>query len=425
MTLIRISGFLYAQSWVQLPTIGTPPERANASSIYLQSENRMIVFGGRNSTGNLNDVWSLNLSTNEWNNITPASGSMPSVRFTANAVYDSLLNRMIIWSGQGSALYNDVWAFNFNNNSWQELWPDGNTAGAPLKRYGTAAIFDPNNRRLVNFAGFTTSGRFDDTWYFQVDSLRWTDQTNSNHPELRCLHSGYITPDRTQMIIYAGQHNGALADIWSLDLNSYVWTNLTPVIKPDGRWFSPVVNTNSNYSVIFGGQNSLSTFGDLWKFSIDSMKWDSVSQGVTKPSARWGHASVYIPSSDKLIIFSGADPEYKNDTWVFNNISSVRVNSISSVIPNTFTLYQNYPNPFNPVTKIKFDISTNAKSQSSDVKLFVFDVSGKEIQTLVDEKLKAGSYEVEFNGAGLASGVYFYMIETGEFFDTKKMLIIK
>lgn len=425
LILSPISGLLYAQSWSQLPTTGNPAVRTNSTSIYVQSGNRMILFAGRNSTGNLNDVWSLNLNTNEWQNLTPSSGLMPAPRITPNAVYDSLMNRMIIWSGQGSELYNDVWSFNLSNNSWQELWPDGNVTGAPLKRYGTAAVFDPINRRLVSFAGFTTSGRFEDTWYFQVDSLRWTDRTNSFHPELRCLHSAYITPDRTRMIIYGGQHNGALGDIWSLNLNSFIWTNNTPPIIPESRWFSPVVCTNSNYAVIFGGQNSQTILGDLWKFSIDSMKWDSVSQGPVKPTGRWGHTSIYIPASDKFIIFGGSDPAYKNDTWMFNNISSVGVNNISTAIPGKFILFQNYPNPFNPVTKIRFDVMSNVKGQRSKVKIIVFDISGKEIETLVAEELSAGSFEVEFNGAGLASGVYLYKITHEEFSDTKKMFLLK
>lgn len=423
--LIPISGFLFAQTWSQLPTTGNPPERSNAASIYLQAGNRMLVFAGRNSTGNLNDVWSLNLNTNEWQNITPTSGSMPAPRFTSNAVYDSLMNRMIIWSGQGTELYNDVWAFNLSNNSWQELWPDGNVSGAPLKRYGTAAVFDPVNRRLVNFAGFTTSGRFDDTWYFQVDSMRWNERTNSFHPELRCLHSACITPDRTKMIIYGGQHNGALGDIWSLNLNSFNWTNITPVLKPESRWFSPAICTNSNRVVVFGGQNSQSILGDLWKFSIDSMKWDSVYQGSTKPTRRWGHTSIYVPASDKMIIFGGADPSYKNDTWVFDNIGSVGINNISSAIPNRFVLYQNYPNPFNPVTKIKFDVPSRVRNQTSNVKLIVYDISGKEIEVLVDENLKAASYEVEFAWTNLSSGVYFYQITIENYSETRKMFLLK
>lgn len=88
--------------------------------------------------------------------------------------------------------------------------------------------------------------------------------------------------------------------------------------------------------------------------------------------------------------------------------------------PSTFRLYQNYPNPFNPRTKIKYQIP-----ELSNIKLTVYDVLGREVRTLVNEEKPAGSYEAEFNGKDLPSGVYFYRIETGKYSDTKKFVLLK
>jgi len=96
------------------------------------------------------------------------------------------------------------------------------------------------------------------------------------------------------------------------------------------------------------------------------------------------------------------------------------VNQISSEIPERYSLYQNYPNPFNPTTNIKFNIP-----KSSYVKLTIYDILGKEITTLVNEKLNVGSYEVGWNGSGYPSGVYYYKLITEEFADTKKMVLLK
>jgi hypothetical protein len=92
----------------------------------------------------------------------------------------------------------------------------------------------------------------------------------------------------------------------------------------------------------------------------------------------------------------------------------------NSELPKEFRLYNNYPNPFNPTTKIKFDIP-----KSSYVKLIIYDVLGREITTLVNEKLNAGRYEVDWNGSGYPSGVYFYKLRTDEFTDVKKMVLLK
>jgi photosystem II stability/assembly factor-like uncharacterized protein len=100
------------------------------------------------------------------------------------------------------------------------------------------------------------------------------------------------------------------------------------------------------------------------------------------------------------------------------------VNSISNVIPEYFSLSQNYPNPFNPSTKIKFDIPVvNGRDRS--VKLLIYDILGREVSTLVNEQLKPGTYEVDWDGSNYASGIYFYSLETSEFTETKKMILMK
>jgi len=96
------------------------------------------------------------------------------------------------------------------------------------------------------------------------------------------------------------------------------------------------------------------------------------------------------------------------------------ISSAETGVPGQFRLYHNYPNPFNPVTNLEFGIS-----DLGFVSLKVYDILGKEVVTLVNEKLSPGKYQVEFDGSGLSSGVYFYRITAGEFKDTKRMLLMK
>ncbi|MBK9331096.1 MAG: SBBP repeat-containing protein [Ignavibacteria bacterium] len=95
--------------------------------------------------------------------------------------------------------------------------------------------------------------------------------------------------------------------------------------------------------------------------------------------------------------------------------------TINSEIPKDFSLSQNYPNPFNPKTVISYEIRI-----TSDAELKVFDVLGNEVAELVNEKQNAGSYSVEFDGSGFASGIYFYsLIIDGVIIDTKRMILLK
>lgn len=100
-----------------------------------------------------------------------------------------------------------------------------------------------------------------------------------------------------------------------------------------------------------------------------------------------------------------------------------QINQISNnkeQIANEFILYQNYPNPFNPVTSIKYKVSSKKQ-----VNLVVYNILGKEIATLVNEKKSPGIYEVVFGGNGFPSGIYFYRIQAGEFVQVKKMVLLK
>jgi hypothetical protein len=104
----------------------------------------------------------------------------------------------------------------------------------------------------------------------------------------------------------------------------------------------------------------------------------------------------------------------------------IGIKKISENIPVSFLLYQNYPNPFNPTTTIKFDITLDSRLRGNDkVLLKVYDILGKEVTTLVNEQLKPGSYEVEFNGTNYPSGVYFYELRAGNYYETKKMVLVK
>ncbi len=96
------------------------------------------------------------------------------------------------------------------------------------------------------------------------------------------------------------------------------------------------------------------------------------------------------------------------------------VNGTNNEIPDGFNLSQNYPNPFNPSTKISFSLP-----KASFVKMVVYDITGKEVEVLVNENMNAGSFEVDFNASKLTSGVYFYRITADGFTETNKMILTK
>jgi hypothetical protein len=90
------------------------------------------------------------------------------------------------------------------------------------------------------------------------------------------------------------------------------------------------------------------------------------------------------------------------------------------IIPAEFALYQNYPNPFNPSTTIQYSVKERAS-----VELVLYDILGRQVVVLVNEEQDAGYYKINFNAGRLASGIYFYRIQAGNFIETKKMILLK
>lgn len=104
-------------------------------------------------------------------------------------------------------------------------------------------------------------------------------------------------------------------------------------------------------------------------------------------------------------------------------------NEVIAGVPGEFELSQNYPNPFNPVTKISFEIPETVNGQLSNVKLLVYDITGKMIAELINKELSAGYHTVQFDANSFASGVYFYRLDaqngTQNFTITRKMVLLK
>jgi hypothetical protein len=143
----------------------------------------------------------------------------------------------------------------------------------------------------------------------------------------------------------------------------------------------------------------------------NGLNWIQKNQGFNTASQVW---SLCIANN---YLFAGTSNQ---SVWRRVLSEILEIKNVSAEKPSSFSLSQNYPNPFNPTTKIKFDIA-----KSGDVNIIVYDVKGREVQTLVKERLQPGTYETSFDGSKLNSGVYFYKLITNGYTETKKMLLVK
>ena len=134
---------------------------------------------------------------------------------------------------------------------------------------------------------------------------------------------------------------------------------------------------------------------------------------------------------DKNII--AGKPAYRSGRYLYRlkqidfdgSYKYSKTTEVNITAPEKFSLQQNYPNPFNPATTIKYGLPDQTRKEKILVTLKVYDVLGNEVTTLVNEQKEPGRYTTEFDGSKLSSGVYLYVLKTGNYIETKKMVLLK
>lgn len=206
-------------NWIKLsPTGSSPPARYSHTAVYDPTTNEMIMFAGNNCGSTyFNDVWVLQNAnglggTPAWVQLSP-TGTPPAPRAFTSAVYDPASNRMIVFGGKNTALFNDVWALTNANGqggtpSWIQLSPSGQT---PSARYGHSAVYDAANNLMIVYGGNTGLTEVGDTWVLANangvgGTPSWTmNVSGSGDSPQRALHTAVYDPASNRMIIFGGK----------------------------------------------------------------------------------------------------------------------------------------------------------------------------------------------------------------------------
>ncbi|MFZ1322373.1 MAG: T9SS type A sorting domain-containing protein [Ignavibacteria bacterium] len=241
--------------------------------------------------------------------------------------------------------------------------------------------------------------------------------------------------NQTQQLVFT---NGASVNVTAISprvvgATQYVFTNWS---NSGDTSQTIVINSNTNLTAFYKTQYRILITSSVGNTFGGGIYYDSASSpqiGVLSRVINSGGTNYYFRGWTGIGASSYTSPDSTglDSVITINNLTApivetarwtttVGINQLSSLVPDKFSLYQNYPNPFNPTTNIKFDIV-----KSGGVKVIVYNALGKEVNVLLNENLSPGSYKVDFDGAGFASGIYYYKIVTNEFTDVKKMLLIK
>jgi hypothetical protein len=336
-SLIALALPLLAQSELRyrlLPSAGEAPEpRLDGTIIYSPRDRAVVLFGGQGN-GLLNDVWSYSLTGQRWErwNVT---GAAPAPRLGHTSVYDPVRHRLIVFGGQARGFFNDVWALDLAARSWRQL----SDASGPSTRYGHSAIYDPRGDRLIVTHGFTSAGRFDDTWAFDFASSAWRNlNPTGNKPLRRCLQHTVYDPARHQMLMYGGCSSGAgpcpQTDLWALDLAANRWTLLANVTMPAGREHYGMVFDEARGRLVIHGGRGNGALGDTWDFNFEANQWMASPLAGTPLGARSRHHGAWV--GGEMVFFGGilASGGLTNELWALGGsvAPALRIDGVSNAL---------------------------------------------------------------------------------------------
>jgi hypothetical protein len=382
-------------------------------------------------------------SQNQWTDITGLNWgtgnkwcflSRESVNFLSTPTIPSALGyKLAVWdSPQGNSnmtIYNTSYAdIIITSSSGNQIGFQDSTAfsnipdGIPIiplttgyqPPIGYDLLLDSYSLQINNFTDTTSYAFFlaDSTIY----NYRRFDADNNETDELYFSESGVeiINPDPDDKIL--SFETIILED--STSEKVFVTSNVN-LLAGDSIKFKEVNRNNL----------LLNNFGEGMNYDLHirfaSINGQDVFENISIPIGQNSGHQIVPDWNDlqnepvKILIDFGNDGTIDDSIFVQNQATSIDDQGIL-LSPNSYNLAQNYPNPFNPTTTIKYSIP-----ESGNVSLKVYDILGNEVASLVNEEKVQGVYSVTFDASRLSSGVYFYKIRAGNYFETKKMLLIK
>ena len=254
------------------------------------------------------------------------------------------------------------------------------------------------------------------------EGVNWDPDTRLTNNTANSWYPSVSSSGSDVHIVWSDDRDGNLEIYYKGSINKGVnWDADTRLTNNSAASRTPSVTVSGQAVHVVWDDRRGGASGEIYyKRSTDAgVSWIADTQLTVNFASQ--NPSVSVSGTAVYVVWK----DYRDGNWEIYSKQNptgnpVGIININSEIPNEFSLGQNYPNPFNPATKIKFELRN-----TSFTNLVIYDGLGREVETIVNEQLNAGSYKADWNASNFPSGVYFYKLTTGDFSKTNKMLLIK
>ncbi|HEX5052078.1 MAG TPA: kelch repeat-containing protein [Planctomycetota bacterium] len=321
-------------TWQIVPASQTPPGRQGPASAYDFATDRVVVFGGVQGALLFDDTWQFD-GTN-W--VAGTSVAHPSARFDASMAFDSVGQRVLLFGGRNTtgtvSALGDTWSW--NGSTWTQLSPPV----SPPARAASAMVTDLANNRVLLFGGHGAgSNRFGDTWAWT--GATWV-QLASSGPSPREHHAMAFDAVRNRCVLFGGWDIASLGDTWEFD--GTTWAQPPFVFSPSARSKHAMTFSTTLGGVLLQGGYGIGASDQAWIWNGSSWTWLASGDPV-----REGHALQWQLGTDRAVLFGGWNyfAGFSSNTWTFQSTSSASFTAFGNGCSGPAGLPQLAPNGAN------------------------------------------------------------------------------
>jgi hypothetical protein len=235
---------LNTNTWSQFTPTGGPPQiRYGVGYTWDPLAKELVTFAGFTNLGRFDDVWRFKPSASTWINVSPGSG--PLARCLHAACYDAQKHRMIMYAGQNnSGPLDDIWSLDLNTNTWTDITP----AVKPSARYFSPVVYDTDHNRLTMFGGQGLIGFNREVWAFDLWTNKWTQFTMHGVPPTpRAASAAIYNQPQDCMMIFGGNDGVVSNEVWAVaDLSDVTTSVGSPASSLGLRAFPNPFNPATN-----------------------------------------------------------------------------------------------------------------------------------------------------------------------------------
>lgn len=304
MGSVASTGVSDAATWIQLSPAVSPPARSYLAMTYDPVSRKIIVFGGFDGNGYLNDTWTFDGIT--WTEI--ATDSPPPARAAAQMAYDSVTHRVVLFGGfDGTNYLGDTWLWDGRRLQWTRA----RTTQRPTPVTSPMLFPDPNGS-VDLFGGF--DGHFYQLTMWQWSGSDWTQLFPTTVPSARASAAAATNPRTGQVVLFGGLADVNPNNTWTY--NGSTWTLRSPMTQPPLVYASSAeFDPPAKAVILFGGGSGGVDQNTTWRWLERAGNWEQVIT-TQSPPPREGAGMAYLPALGHVVVFGGQNNENPlNDTW--------------------------------------------------------------------------------------------------------------